>query len=332
MVSRIGTNGNDTLEGTSGEDGLNGLGGDDSLIGLGNVDLLLGGEGKDTLDGSTGGDLFYGGAGDDLYLVDDVLDLVSEKQVNSEEEFFNITTLEQLQSLPDAGGTDLVFSSIDYILPTDISVFGTVENLTLEGEANLVGTGNNLDNFITGNGGVNLINGAEGNDTLIGNAGDDLLSGDEGTDSFVYVSDLTFTDANFGSDTIGDFTSGEDVIVLSANTFGLTNTNGAGLSSADFAKVNLDAEVSNSNGKIVFSTESSTLFYNPNGSEAGLGIDSAGAAFLALLNITELNPATDFVVTGERDNSSSDRNLVVYRYLNNDTGVHFYTANEAERE
>lgn len=222
-------------------------------------------------------------------------------------------------------------------MPTDISVSGTIENLTLQGEANLVGTGNNLDNSIVGNSGANSLFGAGGNDILIGNEGDDFLAGNEGNDSYVYVSDSTFANANFGLDTTVDFISGQDVIVLSSNTFDLTSNDGTGLSSADFTTVDLDTEVASSSGKIVFSRESSTLFYNPNGSEPDFGINLADAPFLTLFNVSDLNPATDFVVTSEQNNSNNEnnnasQNLTVYRYFNNDTGVHFYTANEAERE
>ncbi len=341
MVSRIGTNGNDTLQGTAEVDTLNGLAGNDSLVGLGNLDLLLGGDGEDTLDGGTEGDLLYGGAGDDLYVIDNLEDFAFEKEINSEEELLNIlnsaTFVEQLQSLPDGGGIDLVLSSIDYVLPTDTSIFGTIENLTLQGEENLSGTGNNFNNLITGNSGDNTLFGGSGNDTLNGNIGNDLLSGNEGEDSFTYVSELAFADANFGLDSILDFTRGEDVIVLSANTFGLGNSNGTELSNTDFAVVDSDSQVDVSNEKIVFSRDSSTLFYNPNGNETGFGIDPATAAFLTLVNISDLNPATDFVVTDEQNNGSNEnnntsQNLTVYRYFNNDTGVHFYTANEAERE
>lgn len=337
MVSRIGTNSNDTLEGTSDEDSLIGLDGNDSLLGQSNIDLLLGGEGEDTLDGGLGGDLMYGGIDDDIYLVEDLLDLPSEKAVNSEEEFFEIQTLEQLQNIPDAGGTDTVLSSIDYILSTDISVFGTIENLTLQGTGNIFGTGNGLDNVIIGNSGNNSLFGGEGNDTLRGNQGNDLLNGNEGADNFVYTADTAFIDANFGFDTILDFVPGEDVIVLSSNTFNFTTNGTTGLSNEDFTAVDLDTEVANSSEKIVFSRQTSTLFYNPNGSEPDFGIDLADAAFLTLLNVTDLNPATDFILTEVGNNNRNDDNnnnqkLTVYRYFNTDTGVHFYTANEAEKE
>jgi len=46
-ITRIGTDGPDTLRGTNGDDNLLGQGGNDTLFGLGGRDNLLGGQGKD---------------------------------------------------------------------------------------------------------------------------------------------------------------------------------------------------------------------------------------------------------------------------------------------
>lgn len=82
-------------------------------------------------------DTLIGGAGDDTYVLSRG-DLVRES-VN--------------------GGTDTVQASINY------SLGANVENLVLTGTANLNGTGNSLDNVITGNAGNNVLNGGTGIDT-----------------------------------------------------------------------------------------------------------------------------------------------------------------------
>ena len=71
-VTKIGTNGPDTLRGTNGNDNLIGKGGNDDLFGLRGSDNLLGGEGKDWLiagsrqDRSMAGDKnLAGGSGND---------------------------------------------------------------------------------------------------------------------------------------------------------------------------------------------------------------------------------------------------------------------------
>ncbi|MFM5947398.1 MAG: calcium-binding protein, partial [Dolichospermum sp.] len=91
-------------------------------------------------------DTLIGGAGNDTYIVDNILDVVTEA-LN--------------------GGIDLIQSSVTYTLGDN------VENLTLAGNTAINGTGNSLNNTITGNSGNNTLNGGLGIDTLIGGAGND---------------------------------------------------------------------------------------------------------------------------------------------------------------
>ena len=175
-----------------------GGGGKNRLVGGAGNDTLIGGAGKDVLDGGTGADRMVGGAGNDIYFVDNAGDVVVEES---------------------NGGTDVVYSSIHYVL------LDGVENLTLSGLGALDGTGNALDNIIVGNAAANHLWGGAGNDTLdgddgddvlVGGAGADTLTGGAGADRFVFqVGDL---DADPGrSDTIADFSrAAGDKIDLSA--------------------------------------------------------------------------------------------------------------------
>ena len=65
IVNRIGTGGNDTLNGTGGKDGILGLGGKDTLKGKKGKDGLCGGGGRDTLRGGPADDKLNGGSGRD---------------------------------------------------------------------------------------------------------------------------------------------------------------------------------------------------------------------------------------------------------------------------
>ncbi|WP_202679954.1 calcium-binding protein [Skermanella mucosa] len=165
--------GADTLHGLGGDDRLHGGAGKDYLYGGDGADMLDGGDANDTLKGGDGNDTLYGGAGNDwleggagadsmvggtgndTYIVNDATDILIER----------------------AGeGTDTARSTVSYTLSAE------VENLTLEGDSSLSGTGNASANVIRGNAADNILRGMGSNDTLHGNAGDDWLDGGDGND------------------------------------------------------------------------------------------------------------------------------------------------------
>ena len=130
----------------------------ESLRGSAFADTLNGNSAGNTLDGGAGGDVMRGRAGDDSYFVDDAGDQVVEQ----------------------AGeGEDTVIGKVSFAL-RDHSQH--LENLALEGSANINGTGNGKANIIVGNAGDNFLNGAWGDDTLLGGGGDDTFSDEYGAD------------------------------------------------------------------------------------------------------------------------------------------------------
>ena len=143
------------ISGTTGADSIKGSSLGDAIAGGNGTDTLDGGNGNDTLDGGKGADSMAGGQGDDLYMVDSAADKVSESPF---------------------GGHDLVQAAVSYSLPDE------VEDLILTGTARN-GTGNTLDNHITGTAGANSLAGDAGNDTLQGGDGADTLNGGPGADS-----------------------------------------------------------------------------------------------------------------------------------------------------
>lgn len=130
------------------------------LAGEAGNDTLYGGAGNDTLDGGTGADVMQGGAGDDVYRVDNIGDVASETD-------------------PGSGGIDRVEIRAHHTMGVGI------ENLLVIGSGDVNGTGNELDNTMTGAAGDNVLNGMAGNDTLIGGDGEDTLIGGLGVDMFI---------------------------------------------------------------------------------------------------------------------------------------------------
>ena len=189
-----------SLVGNSGDNTLDGAGGADLLQGAGGNDVLVGGAGNDTL---------FGGDGADIYFVDSSSDIIGELANQ---------------------GYDAVYSTVSFILSAD------VEQLVLQGTANLNGIGNTLANTIIGNSGFNsfaggdggdALYGMDGNDTLDGGVGADYLDGGKGVDTF-YVDSLSDVVVDTASD------AGQDTVLtmvdfaLPANVEVLVFNGGAG--------------------------------------------------------------------------------------------------------
>ena len=165
-----------TLTGTG---ALNGTGNalNNRLTGNSGANTLSGGAGDDILEGGAGTDTLVGGAGNDIYVVAEASDVVTEL----------------------AGeGTDTIQSSLTYTLPAN------VEDLALTGTGPLNGTGNTLNNRLTGTSGANTLNGGGGDDVLDGGAGADTLVGGTGNDTYIVADagDLVTENGNQGTDTI----------------------------------------------------------------------------------------------------------------------------------
>jgi Ca2+-binding RTX toxin-like protein len=140
------------------------LTGSASINGTGNSqdNLIVGNSGANILNGAAGLNTLQGAGGNDTYVVTGASDVVVENA---------------------SAGTDIVHSSVDYTLGTN------VENLLLTGTA-VYGAGNGLNNILTGNSEANDLVGNEGDDTLDGFSGLDTLEGGGGNDTY-FVDDMT---------------------------------------------------------------------------------------------------------------------------------------------
>jgi Ca2+-binding RTX toxin-like protein len=148
----IGGSGADTLTGSPLADTLSGGGGNDTLRGDLGTDILNGDDGDDTLDGGSGNDTFNGGAGTDT------ADYSSRTTAVT-------VTLEGTANDGETAETDNVKPDIERVV------------------------GGSGDDTLTGNNGLNVLDGRDGNDTLDPGrgAGDDLIGGN-GVDTVTYSS------------------------------------------------------------------------------------------------------------------------------------------------
>ena len=176
-------------------------------------------------------------------------------------------------SVINAGGTDTVVSSVTFNLDATAGV-RFVERLTLSGTANTNGSGNALANTLAGNTGNNALNGGRGNDILLGGAGND---------SFVFSTPLSA--ANI--DRITDYNVAADTMRLDDLVFAGLST---GLLGASAFAVNLTGAATDALDRIIYESDTGRLFFDADGSAAGLRVQFAVlAANLSLTN-------SDFVV------------------------------------
>jgi Ca2+-binding RTX toxin-like protein len=150
MAIITGTDKSETLIGTPEADSIFGLGGNDILEGRASADILDGGIGNDTM---------LGGGGWDIYYVDSSGDRITEGFQEGRDEVR--TTL------------------ASYTLGSNL------ENLVHIGTEHFAGTGNSLNNSITGASGNDTLKGGFGNDKLFGLDGKDFLDGGFGNDTMV---------------------------------------------------------------------------------------------------------------------------------------------------
>ena len=282
-INGIGNTGNNTITGNSG---------DNTLIGGNGNDTFVSGLGNDTLNGGNGNDTLIGGAGNDSYNfvitttslgTDTITEAVGAGQDTIDftgttaaiRLNLSITTTQTLA----ANGSKLKLTAAN-----------TIENVIAGAGADRI-IGNDLDNRLVGGAGNDALTGGAGNDTLVGGAGNDILTGGLGNDVFTFTGNAVFTVASQGLDTIQDFTSGNDQISLSKSVFAsLTSVVGQGFSVAnEFAVVEDDDLVGTSNGLIVYSSSSGSLFYNQDGTAAGFGTGGEFAILATAPTLTASN-------------------------------------------
>ncbi len=253
---------NPFLSDSSGADTLNGGAGDDTLLGGdGNdtyyfepgfgTDIIYDEGGTDTFTRSSGyhqindtdaiGDFFVSfvdefndiemeKSGNDLIIKDGTDQVTIQDQYNGHAiESFEGATISQ--SLSGTSGSDVVVGTTANETLSgsdgDIDVlfgFDGDDELNGEGGDDLLKGGDGADvlnggtgtNFMFGGAGIDTINGGTDVDILIGGTGNDILTGGSSSDIFYFSS-------GDGTDTITDFTTAEDGILLDGASFGISS-------------------------------------------------------------------------------------------------------------
>jgi Ca2+-binding RTX toxin-like protein len=164
---------------------------DNQLTGNAAANTLNGGGGDDTLDGGAGADKLIGGTGNDTYVVDVAGDTVTEA-LNE--------------------GADTVRTAL-----ATYTLGNNVENLAYTGKAAFSGTGNLLDNDITGGDQGNKLDGGAGNDTLHGGAGNDSLLGGSGDDALHATPGNDTIDGGVGNDRVTGLGARSDYVIARPN-------------------------------------------------------------------------------------------------------------------
>ena len=211
--------------------------GDNDIAGGTASDSLAGRDGNDVLRGGAGAaNTLVGGLGDDVYYIDAVGDSTVEYAGEGIDEVRTSLSLQVLQA--------------------------NVENLAYTGSSAFTGIGNALDNVLRGGSGDDFLNGLDGNDALVGGSGADQLFGGVGNDTFRYLG------GESGFDRIIDFTSGEDMISLSAAAF---------VHSASINLIQGTQPVGAPDGNSTFFYRSDTgmLTYDADGNGAGAAVNIA---------------------------------------------------------
>ena len=219
---KLGTDGNDYLEGVDRSVGIDGADlGNDTILGLGGNDTILGLGGNDHLNGNSGNDILNGGTGNDRlnggYDYDIAIYRGAYTEYNTR--VFSDGSIEIRDTLPNTNG-DSGTDTLTGIERINFGFGGAYDVVTGSTGRDILTAGRSWS-IIIGYNGNDRLNGGYGNDTLSGGGGNDTLTGGTGADRFI------FNSVGDGLDTITDFNSAEsDLIQISASGFGgITNTN-----------------------------------------------------------------------------------------------------------
>lgn len=230
-ATKVGTSGNDVIEGTSGadviyagdgNDTVRGNGGNDVICGGPGADHLYGGGGNDTIDGADGADGLLGDSGDDVLIggpgADAMVGGTGVDRVSYAGYTASVTVTIGDGKTNDGNSTDGPANARD-------DVRKTVE----------IVVGGKAGDKLTGDGYANQLFGGDGNDTLLGQAADDRLYGGNGDDGLYGQAGNDYLRGETGQDKFyGE--AGDDYLQAKDQTRDQVLSGGAGSDSASVDK------------------------------------------------------------------------------------------------
>ncbi len=160
---QVGARASETLHGSVGADVLTGSRGDDTLLGRAADDVLNGKVGDDTLRGQTGDDVLDGGGGDDVLrggVGNDHLD-----GGRGSDTLIGYTGVDSAEFLTLSSGVQANLEEGVAVSRGDVDVLRGIENLI----------GTRFNDWLTGDGGDNILDGRDGAVHYIGGGGADIF-------------------------------------------------------------------------------------------------------------------------------------------------------------
>lgn len=232
---------------------------------------LRGGAGDDTLSGGSGNDILTGGDGVDVISGGSGIDTASYEGSTSRVVASTGSGIAVDGHISDGawveGGSSEVLAAIENLEggQWNDALYGDAVSNVLSGNGGDDGLyGLNGDDCLNGGTGNDFLHGGMGNDTLIGGFGCDVLFGGHGSDSFVFSMAPNVSD---NLDTLKDFQSGIDKIVLENLVFGAVGGSGA-LEGSHFRAGAGVASAADADDYFIYDSTSGTLYYDSDGSGA----------------------------------------------------------------